>query len=71
MIEKEDSRIYKVVVNLEKQYSIWFADRELPLGWKETGKNGTKAQCLSYIKEVWTDTRPLGLREKMKKPVNR
>jgi MbtH protein len=65
MEEKEDNRIYKVVVNHEEQYSIWFADREPPLGWREVGKTGPKADCLAYIKEVWTDMRPLSLREKM------
>jgi len=65
MEETEDTRIYKVVVNHEEQYSIWFADREPPLGWKEVGKSGPKAECLAYIKEVWTDMRPLSLRKKM------
>ena len=55
----------KVVVNAEEQYSIWFADREPPLGWREVGKTGPKAECLAYIKEVWTDMRPLSLRKKM------
>lgn len=63
--EQEDNRIYKAVVNHEEQYSIWFADRELPLGWREAGKSGTKAECLAYIEEVWTDMRPLSLRKKM------
>ena len=67
MDEREDDRIYKVVVNHEEQYSIWFADREAPLGWREVGKRGPKAECLAYIKEVWTDMRPLSLREKMAK----
>jgi MbtH protein len=52
----------KVVVNHEEQYSIWPADRELPLGWREAGTQGTKAECLAYIEEVWTDMRPLSLR---------
>jgi MbtH protein len=65
MEETEDTRIYKVVVNHEEQYSIWFADREPPLGWREVGKTGPKAECLAYIKEVWTDMRPLSLRKKM------
>jgi MbtH protein len=60
-----DNTIYKVVVNHEEQYSIWPADREKPLGWNEAGKSGTKAECLEYIKEVWTDMRPLSLRKKM------
>ena len=61
----EDRRIYKVVVNHEEQYSIWPADRENPLGWSDAGKSGPKAECLTYIKEVWTDMRPLSLRKKM------
>ena len=63
--ETEDTTIYKVVVNHEEQYSIWPADREIPPGWKEAGKSGPKAECLEYIKEVWTDMRPLSLRKKM------
>jgi MbtH protein len=35
------------------------------LGWSDAGKSGTKAECLEYIKEVWTDMRPLSLRRKM------
>ncbi|MBD2677487.1 MULTISPECIES: MbtH family protein [Nostoc] len=63
--EKEDTTIYKVVVNHEEQYSIWPSDRENPIGWKDVGKNGLKQECLNYIKEVWTDMRPLSLRKKM------
>ncbi len=63
--EKEDATIYQVVMNHEEQYSIWPLHRELPLGWNAVGKSGPKADCLAYIKEVWTDMRPLSLREKM------
>jgi MbtH protein len=63
--ETEDTTIYKVVVNHEEQYSIWPSDRENALGWNDAGKSGTKQECLSYIKEVWTDMRPLSLRKKM------
>jgi MbtH protein len=31
----------------------------------DVGKVGPKAECLAYIKEVWTDMRPLSLRKKM------
>jgi len=67
MEEQEDNTIYKVVVNHEEQYSIWPADRENPLGWKDAGKVGKKAECLAFVKEVWTDMRPLSLRKKMDK----
>ena len=65
--EQEDSTVYKVVVNHEEQYSIWPADRENAPGWKDAGKSGSKAECLAYNKEVWTDMRPLSLRKKMDK----
>jgi MbtH protein len=63
--ETEDTTIYQVVVNHEEQYSIWPADRENALGWKAVGPSGSKEQCLAYIKEVWTDMRPLSLRKRM------
>lgn len=63
--EREDLTIYKVVVNHEEQYSIWPADRDNPLGWRDGGKVGPKQECLDYIKDVWTDMRPLSLRKAM------
>ena len=63
--EDEDKTIYKVVVNHEEQYSIWPEYRENPAGWSDAGKVGPKAECLAYIKEVWTDMRPLSLRKRM------
>jgi MbtH protein len=63
--EKDDKTTYKVVVNHEEQYSIWPAHRENALGWTDAGKTGQKEECLAYVKEVWTDMRPLSLRKKM------
>ena len=65
--EKEDTTIYKVVVNEEEQYSIWPSARENPPGWQDVGMTGPKDKCLAYIKAVWTDMRPLSLRKKMEK----
>ena len=56
--ERKDKTIYKVVVDHEEQYSIWPAHRENALGWSDTGKTGTKQECLDHIKEARTDTRP-------------
>ena len=63
--EKDPFSTYKVVVNHEEQYSIWPAGRENAPGWRDAGREGTKAECLSYVKEVWTDMRPLSLRQAM------
>jgi MbtH protein len=67
MENSEDKTVYMAVVNHEEQYSIWPAHRLLPLGWRDAGKTGTKAECLEFIGQVWTDMRPLSLRQKMDK----
>jgi MbtH protein len=54
-----------VVKNNEEQYSIWWVDREVPAGWQEAGKRGSRQECLDYIDQVWTDMRPLSLRRSM------
>jgi MbtH protein len=63
--DAQDSTIYKVVVNEEEQYSLWPSYRDNAAGWRDAGKVGTKAECLAYIQEVWTDMRPLSLRQRM------
>ncbi|MFF0223671.1 MbtH family protein [Streptomyces sp. NPDC004629] len=57
-----DDTIYRVVMNHEEQYSIWPAEREIPLGWTDCGKTGAKSECLDHISEIWTDMRPLSVR---------
>lgn len=65
MEHREDIPRYKVVINHEEQYSIWPAERENPPGWQDAGFSGSRAACLDYIKEIWTDMRPLSLRKAM------
>lgn len=63
--EAEDTTVYRVVVNHEEQYSILPVHRELPAGWTDAGKRGSRAECLAHIEQVWTDMRPLSLRRQM------
>lgn len=63
--ERSSDSGYKVLVNHEEQYSLWRDDWPDAPGWKETGKCGTREECLAYIAEVWTDMRPLSLRKIM------
>jgi MbtH protein len=63
--ENEDNTIYHVVVNHEEQYSIWPEYKDIPNGWRAVGNSGLKQHCLDYIKNVWTDMRPLSLRKHM------
>ncbi len=63
--ESAQDRAFKVLVNHEEQYSLWREDWPSPRGWTDTGKNGTREECLEYVNQVWTDMRPLSLRKKM------
>jgi MbtH protein len=58
---------YVVVVNHEEQYSLWPAFREVPAGWTTVGPQRSRAECLAWIEENWTDMRPKSLRESMKR----
>lgn len=69
--DEEDHYVYKVLINYEEQYSIWHAERDNPMGWRDAGKQGNKQECLDYIKEVWTDMRPLSLRKAMEQAANK
>jgi MbtH protein len=53
---------HEVVVNIEEQYSIWPAGKDLPNGWMKVGFSGDEDACLDHIAEIWTDMRPLSLR---------
>lgn len=65
MNDEQDTTIYRVVVNHEERSSIWPDFKDVPAGWREVGRRGTKDECLAFIKDVWTDMRPLSLRQRM------
>lgn len=56
---------FYVVKNIEEQYSIWPSYKQIPKGWEAIGNPKIKSDCLIYIKENWTDMRPLSLRKQM------
>jgi MbtH protein len=57
----EDLDTYRVAIGPQEQYSLWPAHGELPPGWRNAGRVGTKAECLAYLAEVWSTMRPLTL----------
>jgi MbtH protein len=57
--------VFLVVVNDEQQFSIWPQDKALPLGWTPVGAPAAKDICLARIEQLWTDMRPLSLRNQM------
>ena len=62
--DREDG-VFRVLVNHEEQYSLWPEWKAIPDGWRDAGFMGDKKACLSYIEDVWTDMRPLSLRQFM------
>ena len=60
-METQNSQ-YRVVINHEEQYAIWPSSLANPNGWRDAGKVGLKAECLAYVKEVWTDLTPASVR---------
>jgi MbtH protein len=59
---------YRVLVNDDRQYSLWPAFREVPAGWTMVGPMGKRQECLDWIEANWTDMRPRSLAEAMDKP---
>ncbi len=58
--EDPDAR-YVALVNDEGQYSLWPAAIAVPAGWTVAVEESTRAECLAFIEEAWTDMRPLSL----------
>ena len=51
--------IFLVVVNDARQHSLWPADLDVPAGWTPATGADSRAACLAYIEEHWTDLRPV------------
>ena len=49
--DEEDKRQYKVVKSIRGYISIWLSNKEIPKGWSAFGTEGTKDECLKWIKE--------------------
>lgn len=62
--DDEDGRFF-VVVNDEDQHSLWPVFVEVPAGWRTVFGEASKAECLAFVEQNWTDMRPKSLREAM------
>lgn len=61
----DETGLFLVVVNGEEQHSLWPVFAEAPAGWRVVFGAATRAQCLEYVEQNWTDMRPRTLREAM------
>lgn len=53
-----DKQTYIVLLNEEDQYSLWPFHKEIPSGWRTTGHQGTKQECINYVENLWLDITP-------------
>jgi MbtH protein len=58
----QDDFDYKILLNEEGQYCIWPETKAAPIGWKEVGPTGSKEEVLAWVKQNWTDMRPISMR---------
>jgi MbtH protein len=55
---------FVVLINHEEQYALWPVNKPVPEKWRPAGVSGSKEECLAYVRRVWTDMRPLSIRQR-------
>jgi MbtH protein len=63
---EDDNGSYHVLINAEGQHSLWPSFIEVPQGWTIIRRSDSRAACLEFISQHWTDMRPNSLIERMK-----
>jgi MbtH protein len=53
--------MFLVLVNHERQHSLWPSFVEVPAGWDTAYGPAPRPDCLTYVEENWTDLRPASL----------
>lgn len=56
---------FLVLVNDEGQHSLWPVFAEVPQGWSTAFGEASRAECLEYVEQHWTDMRPKSLIARM------
>jgi len=57
----DEDGLFVVLVNDERQHSLWPAAIAVPDGWTVVHETDTRAACLEYVETHWTDLRPASL----------
>ena len=61
----DDTGSFLVLINDEEQHSLWPIFADIPAGWRTVFGEASRAACLEYIEQNWTDIRPKSLRERL------
>jgi MbtH protein len=59
----DENGTFFVLVNDEEQQSLWPTFSDVPDGWRVVYGEATRAECLEYIEQNWSDIRPKSLRD--------
>jgi len=57
----DETAKFLVLVNDERQFSLWPATIAVPDGWFVAHTEDCQQVCLDYIETTWTDMRPASL----------
>jgi uncharacterized protein YbdZ (MbtH family) len=63
---EDENGVFHVLINEEGQHSLWPSFIEVPQGWTIIHKSDSRAACLEFINQNWTDMRPNSLIKRMK-----
>ncbi|AKS31976.1 MbtH family protein [Mycolicibacterium goodii] len=61
----DDNGSFFVLINDEEQHSLWPSFADVPAGWQVVFGEASRADCLEFIEQNWTDIRPKSLRERL------
>jgi MbtH protein len=61
----DEDGVFHVLVNDERQYSLWPKFADVPAGWDIVLADSSRPECLDFIERTWTDMRPRSLVERM------
>ncbi|MFF3256839.1 MbtH family protein [Actinacidiphila glaucinigra] len=62
---EDQEATYLVLVNAEKQHSLWPTLVDVPEGWETAFGEASRQDCLDYVERTWTDMRPKSLVDAM------
>ena len=52
---EDENGVYHVLINDEGQHSLWPSFIQVPEGWTIIHQSATRAACLEFINQHWTD----------------
>ncbi|ACC41692.1 conserved hypothetical MbtH-like protein [Mycobacterium marinum M] len=61
----DEDGMFFVLINDEEQHSLWPTFADVPAGWRVVFGEASRASCVEYVDQHWTDIRPKSLREKL------